>query len=221
MRNRNMMCHSWPVWKTFLFIFCVQLNCMVLFFTVHNSTLNFLTVSFFISSIVTECDLLSIEMNDVKLICLSLSLSSTELYSRQQSGSVCGGVSHHPSSEYPLTNVFVPVCFMCWHKLKQGAKCKLSRTATTLCKMSKAHCGNRFLYFFFWLHKSQLVYVWNSIQICCLLPLFSQHENLSSVCISHREIVCWTEQTDYTKTRHCPPLTLAPCLICSKINPWW
>uniref|UniRef100_A0AAX7TYB7 Tumor suppressor candidate 3 n=1 Tax=Astatotilapia calliptera TaxID=8154 RepID=A0AAX7TYB7_ASTCA len=35
-----------------------------------------------------------------------------ELYSWQQSGTVCGRVSHHPSSEYPLIKLFLFVCHM-------------------------------------------------------------------------------------------------------------
>lgn len=109
-----------------LFIVCIQLNCRAVFLT-DSSTLFFLVLFFFIASDVTECDLQSFEMRNIKLIYLYLSaslplfLSSTELYSWQQSSSVCGRVSHHPSSEYPFTSVFVAVCIMCLHSLKQDA----------------------------------------------------------------------------------------------------
>lgn len=43
------------------------------------------------------------DFSSISTLKFNVSLFSPELYPRQQSGSVCGRVSHHPSPEYPST----------------------------------------------------------------------------------------------------------------------
>lgn len=60
---------------------------------------------------ISPCNLrlcqLKITLPSLTSVSLFLVLFPTELHPRQQPGSVCGRVSHHPAPEYPLVGLFV------------------------------------------------------------------------------------------------------------------